>query len=490
MKKQICILALLLWALGVEAQILYNNGANISVTNGGIVTVNGDFQNAEGETDNAGYVLIEGSLINDASLTGLGSSTGLFEVHQDWYNNGVFVADQSTVLLNTANQFIAGNVPSNFYNLTLDGTGIKTQAVDATVANKLALNDIELATEMYSMSVLSPDPFAISRGSGFVSSLLDGALYRNTNSTDVYLFPTGSSLGTFRYRPIEITPSTANDHTYGVRMVNNDPNFDAYDRAILDPEKLCAINPDFYHFIYRDLGDDPAEVKMFFDAAEDGQWNKMAHWQNVPQWESMEPEVPGFDAGFSTISVEDWNDYVERPFALGAGTPDLDAGPDVEIINGESIILMPDYIGASIDSVYWYPAAFLDCDDCLTVEASPTSTTDFVVSVKDVNGCLVADSVLVNVKPARLIIPNAFSPNGDGVNDVFKPLNLNLETASLSIYNRWGELLFETNVIGEAWDGTYKGEPVELGVYMYHLEYRFIGESYTQFKGENVTVVR
>jgi gliding motility-associated-like protein len=70
-------------------------------------------------------------------------------------------------------------------------------------------------------------------------------------------------------------------------------------------------------------------------------------------------------------------------------------------------------------------------------------------------------------------IPNVFSPNGDQINDHFKvESQCPLIEFNLKIYSRWGELLFETQEVNEAWDGTYKGKPVPLGVYMYTLEFR------------------
>ena len=87
-------------------------------------------------------------------------------------------------------------------------------------------------------------------------------------------------------------------------------------------------------------------------------------------------------------------------------------------------------------------------------------------------------------------MPNAFSPNDDGKNDSFKPLmkctgNL---TYVFKVFNRWGEIVFESNSPAESWNGKYKGEPVPLGVYVYYLQYSC--DNCDEFLKGNVTLVR
>jgi gliding motility-associated-like protein len=74
-------------------------------------------------------------------------------------------------------------------------------------------------------------------------------------------------------------------------------------------------------------------------------------------------------------------------------------------------------------------------------------------------------------------VPGGFTPNGDGLNDVFKPTiepGCTISGYQFSVYNRWGEELYTSDFRGKGWDGTYKGEPVDLGVYMYSVQF-FIG---------------
>ena len=92
------------------------------------------------------------------------------------------------------------------------------------------------------------------------------------------------------------------------------------------------------------------------------------------------------------------------------------------------------------------------------------------------NGCIAGDSVFVEIEPVqkKLFFPNAFTPDGDGFNDLFLPIGLteNVTIYQLSIFNRWGQQVFETSNPNAGWDGKYVGEPLQLGVYTYKVSYR------------------
>lgn len=90
-----------------------------------------------------------------------------------------------------------------------------------------------------------------------------------------------------------------------------------------------------------------------------------------------------------------------------------------------------------------------------------------------------------------MIVPNAFSPNGDGVNDYFKATGVGVATYELNIYNRWGEKIFNSTDIGDAWDGIYNDKPAQTGVYVYELYFSINREpeKLNYWKG-NVTLVR
>ena len=87
-------------------------------------------------------------------------------------------------------------------------------------------------------------------------------------------------------------------------------------------------------------------------------------------------------------------------------------------------------------------------------------------------------------------IPNSFTPDGDGINEVFKVEGENLDGIRMYIFNRWGELIHEINTLNGYWDGDYKGEPCPHGVYVWVLEYKFIDNPFYQGIRGHVILVR
>jgi gliding motility-associated-like protein len=145
-----------------------------------------------------------------------------------------------------------------------------------------------------------------------------------------------------------------------------------------------------------------------------------------------------------------------------------------------------------IQQVQWTPGTFLSCDSCLITQVVPLNTQEYRITVTDVNGCTAKDFLLVVVKKdTKVYIPNAFSPDGNIINDRFilygdKKVK---EILVMQIYDRWGGLMFQANNIPPndpqyGWDGKTKGIPVNLGVYVYYFEVEFTDGRIELFKGD------
>ena len=78
--------------------------------------------------------------------------------------------------------------------------------------------------------------------------------------------------------------------------------------------------------------------------------------------------------------------------------------------------------------------------------------------------------------PAAVFIPTAFTPNSDGMNDVFKIKGENLQDFKMLVYDRWGQKIYESTNPGEGWDGTYKGNPVQNDTYVYQVTAKNLGD--------------
>lgn len=125
-------------------------------------------------------------------------------------------------------------------------------------------------------------------------------------------------------------------------------------------------------------------------------------------------------------------------------------------------------------SYRWSPAAFFEQQDSGVVIHGRIYTTDYVVlTATSAFGCEATDSVKIDTHPCcELMIPTAFSPNGDGRNDRFRALSQGFHhNYELRVFNRWGQVLFMSQSQNEGWDGMYNGVPQDPGVYFYRIQY-------------------
>ncbi len=149
------------------------------------------------------------------------------------------------------------------------------------------------------------------------------------------------------------------------------------------------------------------------------------------------------------------------------------------------------------DSLRWTPAIYLDCDSCLSVEVTPFHTTEYFVIAKDLFGCRMMDSVLVSVDLTRnVFVPNVFSPNNDGNNDLFRIFtDKGVERINvMRVFDRWGNLVYEgknllPNDTSEGWDGRYRGKNLDPAVFVYVAEVLFLNGDIEIFTGD-ITLIR
>jgi len=121
-------------------------------------------------------------------------------------------------------------------------------------------------------------------------------------------------------------------------------------------------------------------------------------------------------------------------------------------------------------AIYWSPNDFLNCFTCPQVIAYPPKDMQYTVFFEDGNGCKDSDDAWVWFDPL-IYVPNTFTPDGDRINNVFAVTVGNIRDFTLRIFDRWGQLIFLTNDSTVGWDGTYKGEACQEGVYTWKIEY-------------------
>lgn len=149
-----------------------------------------------------------------------------------------------------------------------------------------------------------------------------------------------------------------------------------------------------------------------------------------------------------------------------ADKPQINLGKDTSLCFGQGITLY-----AELNK-----ATYLWQDNTTKSILNVTQAGQYWVIATDSNKCSASDSINIYYQYCTmqfLWIPNSFTPNGDGLNDVFKPETIaEMEEYKMLIFNRWGQQIFESNNINKAWDGKYKGRIVESGVYIYRIEAR------------------
>ncbi|HEU4472373.1 MAG TPA: PKD domain-containing protein, partial [Flavisolibacter sp.] len=160
-------------------------------------------------------------------------------------------------------------------------------------------------------------------------------------------------------------------------------------------------------------------------------------------------------------------------------------------------VQLPATYTSNVISWSWTPGATLNCTECPQPIAAPKFNTRYNVAFADSNGCRNTGQieVLVICKNANVFVPNTFSPNGDGSNDVFYVRGKGLDRVkSIRVFNRWGEVVFErvnfpVNDAAYGWDGKYKGNKPVADVYVYQVEVFCDNSQIIRFEG-NIALIQ
>lgn len=175
--------------------------------------------------------------------------------------------------------------------------------------------------------------------------------------------------------------------------------------------------------------------------------------------------------------------------------PVLELGADTSLYLGDSIRLKP---AAAVGAVQfeWNQVPGLSCYDCPNPWVYIFHSTGYLLTVASEDGCTASDSIFVQVLPRRRVyVPNAFSPDGDGINDL---LNIfagaeAVAVKSFQVFDRWGELVYEAynfppNNPAVGWDGLFKGKEMQGAVFAWTAEVVFLDEETLRFKGDAMIV--
>ena len=176
--------------------------------------------------------------------------------------------------------------------------------------------------------------------------------------------------------------------------------------------------------------------------------------------------------------------------------PTVNAGSDKTINIGQTLDLDPT-LSTDVINTIWTPTSGIFRNRFPGITVKPPQTTEYTVEVNNAGGCKARDKVTVYVlcNNANVFIPNTFSPNGDGANDVFYPRGTGIfRIKTLRVFNRWGEVVFENssfnaNDASAGWNGTFKGTKLNPDVFVYTIDIICENNTILTYKG-NVALIQ
>ena len=217
-------------------------------------------------------------------------------------------------------------------------------------------------------------------------------------------------------------------------------------------------------------------------------------------WNNGNPDVidqlSGLCPGWNYVETVDANGCVVKDsveIKTSFSLPVIDTYPEKDTIyQGQSTLLIAD--PALGYDYLWSNGTSLNDSTLADPNATPQQPSSYVLKVTDGNGCVNFDTLQVFVitgycQGSNVFVPNAFTPDGNGHNDRFLVHAKGIREIALSIFNRWGEEVFQTRDIEQGWDGTYKGKEAPADVYVYHLTVVCFDNNRTFHKGD-ITLIR
>jgi gliding motility-associated-like protein len=177
--------------------------------------------------------------------------------------------------------------------------------------------------------------------------------------------------------------------------------------------------------------------------------------------------------------------------------PTVNVGPDITISAGTTDLQLNGQYSADVLGILWSPNTGLSCTNCPSPNAVPKVTTTYTLAVTNNGGCTATDAMTVFVVCTNnnIFMPNTFSPNADGMNDIYYPRGRGINTiSSLQIFTRWGQMVysrqnFTANDASTGWDGRFRGNPLPPDVYVYTINLVCENQTIITLKGD-ITLIR
>lgn len=371
--------------------------------------------NAEITIQTDAEVTIQGHLSSE--LASEINNEGSIRLRGDLINNGGNILFTNTaagdVTLFGNDQIITGIDSTVFYNLYFNGNNldVKNFQLGSSILNELDINNQILQTNNNRVFLLNPATTSLLFGNGFIASdLLGGYFVRATNSTNSYVFPVGVESLAPNYRAVAITPLSGQDNLFEVRLA---PLSSSIDNS--GTSASGAVGPFDVSLKVPVLG--PLNEQYYHNV------------HNLSGGASADIDIYWNSTDGNYVTLAQWVDtQFENP---------------VDEMN---------------------TANFLGLDQVVSLKNFNNYNDDVFVLAE-------ADTTTVPEEPCPdFYVPNVFSHNNDLNNDDFCVFWGCYTDVYLTIYNKWGEVIFDTTDITECWNGDQKGEPLNTGIYVYMIK--------------------
>lgn len=197
---------------------------------------------------------------------------------------------------------------------------------------------------------------------------------------------------------------------------------------------------------------------------------------------------------YNIVITDNHGCSLEQTIVINNPVPfSIDVGPDLMVDLGDFIQINTSS-NYTIDNVVWEPEIDIECfDGCLRLTGIPTNSNQYIITAISELGCVTTDTLFIEVNAVRdVYIPNAFSPNDDGFNDVFTVFGKEPAVEAIEefrVFNRWGSVVFEAENIPPndqtaGWDGKFGGKSLGADVYIYQISLRYLDGVRKQFSGD------
>ena len=455
----------------INGALFFAGPTSTAISNGGVwvnsgsnVNLNGDFTITKNSnlTEPGNLRISAGADVNHYGNLG---------IEQDLLCDGNFINTQSTVeMFGNSNQMISSNTLPviDFHNLNLTGSGLSRQKemvnVDIRIDDTgvLSLNDRILNGHGQDIEIMNNSALAITNsdlgsGFGFIANDNGGYLRWNSQIGNTHYSPLGSVNPTELYRPIQYTPS-GNDF-FIMRLDQHDATIDGFPLADHSHE-ICQANTIFYHHFKSEAGTS-ANFNVAFLSGTDGNWTGIAEY--VTQWEPTGSNSSSNNNGFDWVGVNS-NAYIlnEEAFILTNPGPVANFTYASQDLFFNQVQFTDNSIGAS--QWDWDFNDGTSSNDVNPFHVFSEGDFGVVLTVTNNFGCTDTATAFIHAG-GTLLVPNIFSPDLDGINDFFEVIVPNVEEYHLLIFNRWGNVLFESNAPSIQWNGEFEGAPCTEGTY-------------------------